>query len=193
MSALLKSTSLAVVSIASALLSTTAYSKEPAIVQIPKNSSLGCQDSIKRIKTDLARRGYFIPWETNIVRSGLIKPQVQIKSNIIQDNYYNYPASRTETVIFKLSGDSDKLYLGFMSSPKLMATLGAQIMSSCDRVGLVHFSHWWEGYVPVGYFPDGTARTFTWTDWRSSSSYQKIIETPNGSRSLNQWGYYFSP
>jgi hypothetical protein len=113
--------------------------------------------------------------------------------NSIQDNYYDYPADRTEAVVFELSGDMDKLYRGLMSSPQFMAILSAQIMSECDQVGLVEFHHWWEGFVPVGYFPDNTARTFTPVEFSSDSPYQKSIETSNGSRAMYQWGYYFSP
>lgn len=185
--------SLAVISTAFTLVPTISQSKPPAVVQIPKNSTLSCEEAINKVKGDLARRGYFIPWKTNSSRSGIVKPKIWIETNLIEDNYYNYPIERSEAVVFGLSGDSTKLYQGFMSSPRLMATLAAQIMGNCDRVGLVNFSHWWEGYVPVGYFPDSTARTFTWIDISSDSPYQKFIETPEGSRVLYQWGYYFSP
>ncbi len=169
-----------------------AYPDEPAIVQLPdENSNVSCGDAIAAVEADLARREYFIPWDPPITSK--ITPAVKIDKTVIQENYYDYPSERTETVIFKLSGDLNKLYQGLMSSPKFMATLSAQIMAECDQVGLVEFAHWWEGYVPVGYFPDNTARTFTWTDDHESIAHQRKIETPNGQRLLWQWGYYFSP
>ena len=173
-------------------LPTIADSSEPAMVQLPKeNSNISCGDAIATVEADLARRGYFIPWDPPITSK--IMPEVKIDKTAIQENYYDYPPERTETVIFKLSGDLNKLYQGLMSSPKFMATLSAQIMAECEQVGLVEFAHWWEGYVPVGYFPDRTARTFTWVDDHESIAHQKKIETPNGQRFLWQWGYYFSP
>lgn len=166
-----------------------AHAQKTGIARIPQ-SSANCETAIASVKSSLAQRGYFIPWKTP---RRLIKPQVVFNNNSIQNYYYDYPTERTRTVTFFLSGDATKLYQGFLSSPQLMATLGAQIMSSCDRVGLVEFSHWHEGYVPVGYYPDLTARTFTWTDIDENNPNQRWIQTENGSRITYQWGYYFSP
>ena len=176
------------------ILPSVAYSREPGVARLSKNSNIGCEKAINSVKTTLVRRGYFIPWQgRGGSRVGTIKPKLLRDKNSIQDNYYDYPADRTEAVVFELSGDMDKLYRGLMSSPQFMAILSAQIMSECDQVGLVEFHHWWEGFVPVGYFPDNTARTFTPVEFSSDSPYQKSIETSNGSRAMYQWGYYFSP
>lgn len=166
-----------------------AHAQTSGIARIPQ-SSTRCETAIASVKSSLAQRGYFIPWNA---AGRSIKPQVVFDNNGIRNSYYDYPSGRTQTVGFRLSGDATRLYQGLMSSPQLMATFSAQIMASCDRVGLVEFSHWHEGYVPVGYFPDRTARTFTWTDLDENSPNQRWIQTTNGSRIQYQWGYYFSP
>lgn len=171
----------------------TAHSREPPQVKLPKNSSMSCEEVINSVKIDLVGRGYFIPWKTLGPQGKLIQPQVLVDKNLIQKNYYDYPVDRSESVVFRLSGDMNKLYSGLMSSPQLMATLSAQIMAECDQVGLVEFAHWFEGFKPVGYFPDNTARTFTWVDPGSSSPYERSVKTPEGSRVVFQWGYYFAP
>jgi hypothetical protein len=86
--------------------------------------------------------------------------------------------------------DKTKLYVGFFNSPRLMTSLAARIISACDRVGLVEYVHWWEGYKPVGYFPDNTVRPFTLSD---SKSHDRLVKTPTGKRYVYEWGYYFSP
>lgn len=138
-------------------------------------------------------RGYFIPWKSPPPLARQIKPRVLLDTNQMQNNHFDYPARRTSTVRFYLSGEMSKLYQGLMSSPQLMTALGAQIIAECDQVGLVEFAHWWEGFVPVGYFPDNTAQTFTWVELDDKSSTQKWIETSRGSTVLFRWGYYFSP
>ncbi|MGG6264770.1 hypothetical protein [Leptolyngbya sp. AN10] len=166
-----------------------ANAKPPGSARIP-DSSASCESAIASVKSSLVQRGYFIPWKS-ARRS--ITPQVVFDNNGIRNYFYDYPTERTQILTFRLSGDGTRLYQGLMSSPQLMATMSAQIMASCDRVGLVEFAHWHEGYVPVGYFPDRTARTFTWTDLDENSPHQRWIKTSNGSRITHQWGYYFSP
>ena len=66
-----------------------------------------------------------------------------------------------------------------MSSPQFLTTLASQIMAACPQVGKVSYYHWFESYIPVGYFSDSTARAFSWVDY----------DDPR----VDQWGYYYSP
>jgi hypothetical protein len=166
--------------------------KQPGVAQISETSRASCETAIASVKSSLAQGGYFIPWKIGR-RIASIKPEVVFDNNSISNTYYDYPTERTQTLVFRLSGNGTRLYQGLMSSPQLMATLSAQIMAGCKQVGLVEFVHWHEGYVPVGYFPDNTARTFIWTDLDRRSPNQRWIRTAEGSRILHQWGYYFSP
>jgi hypothetical protein len=169
-----------------------AYSKEAAIAPLPAPSGISCENAINQVTADLAKRGYFIPWRISKPAPKLIQPKVIRDQDSIREGYIGYPPGRPEAVVLSLSGDSTKLYVGLMSSPQLMANIGAKIMSACDQVGLVEFVHWWEGYVPVGYFSDNTARTFQQIDFRDPSR-TRTVETSHGSTTQYQWGFYSSP
>ncbi|MCY7406794.1 MAG: hypothetical protein LH631_05275 [Alkalinema sp. CAN_BIN05] len=172
-----------------ATLPTIAHSKEPEIVRIPQKSDLSCDGAIAAVKQDLRKRGVFSEWKTP---PKVIQPRIRFDAERIKIGYYNYPVDRTEAVIFGLSGDSTKLYQGILSSPVLLEMLGAQVMAACGQVGIVEFVHWWEGSVPVGYFPDRTVRAFKWVNIRGNDHQR--IEMRNGSeRTVFEWGYYFSP
>lgn len=179
------------------LLPNIASSKQTGVANIPQASNQSCDAAIAAVKSSLAKGGYFVPWKLP-KRPGAstaitIKPKVVFNNDSIQTNYYDHPTERTRTVVFQLSGHGTRLYQGLMSSPQLMAKLSAQVMAGCKQVGLVEFTHWHEGYVPVGYFPDNTARTFTWIDIGDGNPHHKTIETESGSRIVYEWGYYFSP
>ena len=161
-------------------------------MSLPNRSGESCGAAIDAVKLDLAQQGYFIKWKG--IRGNPIYPRTELNGGEIQGAYYGYPEDRTDTVTFFLAGDLTRLYKGLMSSPVLMATLGGRVMSACDRVGIINFSHWYEGYVPVGYFPDGTVRVFQWTDRRGSNGqHQRQTETPEGTRIQYEWGFYSSP
>lgn len=166
-----------------------AYSHEHVSAPLPQESDLTCNEAVDQAAADLAEKGFFVPWnEPNV---GQIEPEIAASDDNIQKFYYNYPPNRTQTITFGLSGDSTALYQGLMNSPQYMSTMAAKIMVECPQVGLVEFSHWWEGVVPVGYFSDNTARPFTWVDdvGFGSSEYTR----QNGSTIQYEWGYFFSP
>lgn len=160
-----------------------AYANKTAIVKLPVDSNISCEESINQVKFELTKKGFFVPSRSG---AGTGNPKVQIYKNRILSSYYGYPAARTETVSFLL-GEAANLY----SSPKFMATISAQIMAECSQVGIVEFG-WFEATMPVGYFSDNTARVFTWVP-PDNSGHSKIIQTANGEQALFQWGYYFSP
>jgi hypothetical protein len=169
-----------------------AIANESVSIPLASKSSTTCGGSIDSVKAELAQKRFFIPWKTTDRRGGFrtIQPKVMINDRNIRENHFNYPSDRPRTVRFLLSGDRAKLYVGFFNSPRLMTSLAARIISACDRVGLVEYAHWWEGYKPVGYFPDNTVRPFIISD---SKSHDRLVKTPTGKRYVYEWGYYFSP
>ncbi|MBD2177344.1 hypothetical protein H6F42_10520 [Pseudanabaena sp. FACHB-1998] len=164
--------------------------QKQAIVNVPPDSRLSCDDAISNVKDDLTQRGFFVPWKSP--RGGMGNPQVKIDKNTIQNGYYGYPSDRTERVIFVL-GEISNLY----SSPKLMATLASQIMADCNNVGMVSFAYWIEGSANVGFFSDNTARTFInifavqspEEQVKLEATYSRRVQTPNGVISQYQWGF----
>lgn len=68
---------------------------------------MSCEAAIASVKSSLAQRGYFIPWK---VPGASINPQVEFDNNSILNSYYDYPTDRTQTVVFRLSGDGTRLY-----------------------------------------------------------------------------------
>jgi hypothetical protein len=170
-------------------LPTIAHSKEPKIVRIPQKSDLSCYGAIEIVKQDLKKRGAFSAWKTP---RNVIQPRIKFDPENIKNNYYNYPVDRTETVIFGLSGDSTQLYQGILSSPVLLEMLGAQVMAACGQVGIVEFAHWWEGSVPVGYFPDRTVRAFKWVSIRGDDHLLRVEMRDGSQRTVFEWGYHFS-
>lgn len=147
-----------------------------------KASNKTCNDAINDMKSYLVKNKYFIPWEWGL---GKVYPSITMSDTHISEFYFDYPQERQSSIFFKLSGDSDRLYQGFLSSPQLMSDLAARIMSSCPNIGLVYYQHWWEDGVTVGYFPDGTARTFIGVG--DDSKYKRRTED----KELYKWGYEY--
>ena len=179
------------------LAQSSSASEGSAFVSIPNNSSKSCADAINDVKAELTEKGFFIPWEEEM-GVGLVEvtPEVNTYTDQIAKAYYDYPTSRTHTVSFSLSGDFNKVDT-LLASPQLMSILSAQIMADCEQVGLVEFNHWWEGGVPVGYFPDNTARPFQPVTWGRAPGFLseedidiRTIETENGPTRIYPWGYY---
>ena len=167
--------------------------QKQAIVDVPPDSRLSCDEAIANVKEDLTQRGFFVQWR--LPRGVIGNPQVKIDKNTIQNNYYGYPSDRTERVIFVL-GEISNLY----SSPKLMATLASQIMADCNNVGMVSFAYWMEGSANVGFFSDNTARTFVniyavqprEEREKLEATYSRRVRTPNGVNSQYQGGFDFT-
>lgn len=171
--------------------------QKQAIVDVPPDSRLSCDDAIANVKQDLTQRGFLLPLTG--LRGATNKQLVRIDETSIQTSYFDYPSGRTNRVIFVLRKVTD-LY----SSPKLMATLASQIMADCNNVGMVSFAYWVEGSANVGFFPDNTARTFInlfaieFNKPREErgdllAKYSRKVQTPNGVRSQLQWGYDYTP
>ncbi len=168
-----------------------AYGNQPTIVKIPTDSAATCEATIDSVKEELKQKGFFVSWRNP--RTGISQPTVTIDPNLIDNNYYDYPPQRPDTVNFIL-GNVTNLY----SSPRYMVKLSAKIMAECNRVGMVRFTYWWEGWAEVGYFVDGTARTFIniygyGDDIKQMQTYSRLFETPAGKRRKFVWGYYFTP
>lgn len=159
-----------------------------ATVSIPDNSNQTCEQAIDSVGRDLASKGAFVPHNTDLPQVGRVEPEVSMKNGNFSQDYYNYPTNRPQMVEFMLSGEMNRLSQGVMSSPDFLATSTAKIMAECPQVGMVNFRHWWEGFVPVGYFSDSTARAFSWVNPYNSNSRE--ARTLNGKY---QWGYYSSP
>lgn len=138
------------------------------MIYLSQNNKLTCQQSIDSVKAELVKRKYFVNY--NHPHSGLIKPKLVINNDGIKQGYYDYPKNRTKTVVFHLSGNFDAIS-DFLRSRKLMESFTARILSSCQDFGLVEYVHWYEGYVPVGYFSDDSVRTFIWFDYTGDSEY----------------------
>jgi hypothetical protein len=165
--------------------------EKQTIVKLPPKSNLTCQQSIDKVKKDLVRRGFFVPYTAMRTKKN---SEVLIDNTTIQKEFYGYPIGRTETVEFRL-GNTD-----FFRSPILMSTLASQIIGDCQNIGMVYFGHWYEGGYYFGYFPDNTARSFVnlflplEEDSRSSEQFKRNsrkVQTPDGERSQFQWGFYF--
>jgi hypothetical protein len=163
--------------------------QKQAIVNVPPDSRLSCDEAIANVKQDLTQRGFLRPLPS---RRGEIVDTVRFDSNYIQEYFFDYPSDRIQRVMFVLSEVTD-LY----SSPKLMATLASQIMAECKYVGMVSYARWQEGIIHVGFFPDNTARNFIHTYDPSkplanqATAYRRNVQTSNGIRSQFQWGYDF--
>jgi len=159
------------------------------------STSLPCSAAQSSVQAELRNRGFFVPFRayagTRIER--MIYPSMTIDSSSIRKYYYDIPSVRSQQLDINLSGDSDKLYQGLLSSPVYLSSLGARIMEACPDIGMVSFNHWHEGGVPVGFFEDGTARTFEWADL-GEGPHSRFIQGEDGSNVVQyQWGYYFSP
>jgi hypothetical protein len=169
-----------------------AIAKEPVSMPLPTQTNTTCEGSIDSVKAELAKKGYFIPWKTGAPWHRTIQPRVEINDSKIREVYFNYPSNRTRMVRFMLSGDLNKLYVGFFNSPRLMTTLAARVISACNKVGLVEYAHWHQEYRGAGYFSDNTVREFTYTDTeRIDNPHTRNIKINGGTKSktLFEWGY----
>jgi hypothetical protein len=164
------------------------------IVKLPPKSNLTCKQSVDNLKKDLVNRGLLKPAPPRS-REGSQNPRIEVDKNSIQSNFYGYPSTRTETVVITLGT------IDLFRSPKLMATLGSQIIADCQSVGMISLRYF-EGTFNFGYFPDNTVRTFTnlygirrygFDEERKLELYTRTVQTPNGTRSQFQWGFLYSP
>ena len=159
------------------------YSRAPVPVKVPEDSNKSCEEAINAVEAELAEKGFFVPWEHKFgERSVSFSPKLTISRDEIGRSYYNYPQNRPHSITFFLSGEASRVE-SLLGSPQLMAIYSAQIMSDCYQIGLINFNHWWEGYIPVGYFPNDTAKMFTYIN-RSPRDF----EGP----AVYQWGTYYS-
>jgi hypothetical protein len=144
---------------------------------IPSGSQLSCQQAINRTTGWLVEKKAFIPFTTN-TRPGRIQPRVAIENGNYAEIYRTFPSNRPEKIVFYLSGEENQIWQGVLGSPQTLTTFAALMMASCPSVGLVEYRHWWEGYQPVGYFPDNTAKAFIWVDHNDPRRYR--------------WGYFYT-
>jgi hypothetical protein len=170
--------------LASLLGLSTFFAGSYPLVKAQSEPKLGCQATIDLVRSELSKKGFFVPVK-NPPPGADGRPKVKIDKSTIRENWYDYPAERTEAVIFVL-GEAVNLW----SSPKYMATLASKIMTKCNNVGFVEFADWWEGSAIIGYFPDNTVRHFIWPP---SDSFTRTVKTLQGDRTLYKWGYYESP
>jgi hypothetical protein len=145
---------------------------------LPRISLISCQQSIDKTREWLVSKQAFIPFISN-TRPRRIEPRVTIEDGDYSQRYRTYPSARPEKIVFFLSGDADRIWQGVLGSPQTLTTFASLMMASCPRVGLVEYRHWWEGYLPVGFFPDNTAKAFTWVDASDSR--------------VRDWGFFYSP
>lgn len=158
-------------------------------------TTVTCAEAKSSVLGQLRSRGYFSSYRvgsgTRMERT--IYPSVTLDSNFINNYYYGAPAGRPQQLNINLSGDASRLYQGLLSSPVFMSSLGARIMEACPDIGIVSFNHWHEGGVPVGFYPDGTARTFQWVEFRDDSHSRQVKGDASPNIIQYEWGYYFSP
>lgn len=160
-----------------------------------KSTTANCTEAQSSVLSELRSRDFFSPYRANagsrIAR--MVYPSITLDSTSIGKYYYGAPEGRPQQLDINLSGDSNKLYQGLLSSPVYLSALGARIMEACPDIGLVSFNHWHEGGVPVGFFPDGTARTFQWVDL-GDGPHTRLVPGEDGMNVMQyEWGYYFSP
>jgi hypothetical protein len=160
-----------------------------------KSTTATCTEAQSSVQSELRSRGFFSPYRANagtrIAR--MVYPTITLDSTSIRKYYYGAPPGRPQQLDINLSGDSGKLYQGLLSSPVYLSALGARILEACPDIGLVSFNHWHEGGVPVGFFPDGTARTFRWVDL-GDGPHTRLVPGEDGTNVMQyEWGYYFSP
>lgn len=158
-------------------------------------TSLICAEAQSSVQAELKKQGFYSPYRaysgTRVEKN--VYPTMTLDSTAIGKYYYGAPPGRPEQLDINLSGDSDKLYQGLLSSPVYLSSLGARIMEACPDIGMVSFNHWHEGGVPVGFFPDGTARTFQWVD-SGDGPHTRLVPGDDGNNLMQyEWGYYFSP
>ncbi|WP_141712704.1 hypothetical protein A5482_014635 (plasmid) [Cyanobacterium sp. IPPAS B-1200] len=160
---------------------TTASQSSGIPVRVPTSSNKTCQQSIDAVAEELRRKRAFSPiriYEYMGTAYEEVHPEIIRRNDHVFKDYPEYPRNRPEAVEFKMVGDENKIF-EVMNSPQFIAILASQIMAACPRVGIIYYRYWYEGYRPVAYFSDGTARAFTWV----------YFDDPRE----NQWGYYYSP
>ena len=160
-----------------------------------RRATLSCSEAQSSVQKELRSRGFFSPYRANAntSRARMVYPAFTLDSTTIDKYYYGSPPGRSQQLDINLSGDSNKLYQGLLSSPAYLSSLGARIMEACTDIGLVYFNHWHEGGVPVGYFSDQTARTFQWVDL-GEGPHARLATGESGENIIQyEWGYYFSP
>jgi hypothetical protein len=160
-----------------------------------KSTTSTCAQAQSTVQEELRKRGFFSPFRANAGTrmARTVYPTVTLDSTSIGKYYYGAPSGRPQQLDINLSGDSDKLYQGLLSSPVYLSSLGARIMEACPDIGIVSFNHWHEGGVPVGFFPDDTARTFRWVDL-TEGPHTRTLPMEDGTNIMQyEWGYYFSP
>lgn len=145
---------------------------------LPPVSLISCEQSIDKTREWLVSKQAFVPFISN-TRPRRIEPRVAIEYGDYSQQYLTYPSGRPEKIVFYLSGDADRIWQGVLGSPQTLTTFASLMMASCPRVGMVEYRHWFEGYLPVGYFPDNTAKAFTWVDASDSR--------------VRDWGFFYSP
>ena len=160
-----------------------------------KSTTSTCAQAQSSVQKELRARGIFSPFMANAGSrmARTVYPTMTLDSTSIGKYYYGTPPGRQQQLDINLSGDSDKLYQGLLSSPVYLSSLGARIMEACPDIGLVSFNHWHEGGVPVGFFPDDTARTFRWVDL-TEGPHTRTVSGEDGINVMQyEWGYYVSP
>lgn len=160
-----------------------------------KGTTSTCAQAQSSVQEELRARGFFSPFRANsgTRMARTVYPTMTLDSTSIEKYYYGAPQGRPQQLDINLSGDSDKLYQGLLSSPVYLSSLGARVMEACPDIGLVSFNHWHEGGVPVGFFPDNTARTFRWVDL-TEGPHTRTVSGEDGMNLMQyEWGYYFSP
>jgi hypothetical protein len=160
-----------------------------------KSTTATCTEAQSSVQFELRSRGFFSAYRTKAGThmARIIYPTMTLDNTAIGKYYYGTPPGRPQQLDINLSGDFDKLYHGLLSSPVYLSSLGARIMEACPDIGLVSFNHWYEGGVPVGFFPDGTARTFQWVDFGEGSHTRRVPGKDGIDVIQYEWGYYFSP
>jgi hypothetical protein len=159
-----------------------------------KSTTATCTEAHSSVQAELKSWGFFSPYRANTVTriARMIYPAITLESTSIGKYYYGAPPGRPWQLDINLLGDSDKLYQCLLSSPVYLSSLGALIMEACTDIGMVSFNHWHEGGVPVGFFPDGTARTFRRVDLGEGPHTPDPRGGWHGCKQY-QWGYCFSP
>lgn len=145
-----------------------------------KKSSQSCSDTQTGIMRELRSKGLFIPYRAyqGSPQSRTFYPKMAVSNDEVQ-RYKGYPQARIQTLKIDLSGDYNKVSSLISSHRVYLSQVSARIMASCHRIGLVEFRSPWdygEIVVPVGFFPDGTARIFQYTN---NDRGEKL-----------EWGYY---
>jgi hypothetical protein len=163
-----------------------------------RKSHKTCQQAIRFVEGDLRRRGYFSRRRLdNVLETIVVTPRSYTKVNAVPANYYDYPANRTDSVTFLVTDNPKNSIFNFFASKQLIASLSAEVIGACNKVGVINFEYLIEQEVEtslVGYFADGTVRTFLTpdgggTDCGELERFERTVNTSSGSRTVMKWGY----